>query len=202
MYNTYKNARAPYLVSNIIKKVLNFLDREFEEDASVIKYNADFISLYLLAKHLLDNYAITLEKVGLKEFFIKFAIKVGEVESSEIEENAPYYDYKTYRKTSADSRNSIERRFNIILSKFLEFNQKLQPKDSERNFNYWEKLAIYWRDKGICQLKITENCKGKTPFEEGTVDHKVPHSKGGPTTIENGQWVCIPCNLKKLNKLI
>jgi hypothetical protein len=202
MYNTYKNARAPQLVSNTVKKVLNFLDREFGEDAGVIKYNADFISLYLLAKHLFDNYAIASEKVGLKEFFITFSIKVGEVESSEIEENAPYYDYKTYRKTSADSRNSIERRFNIILSKFLEFNPKLQPKDPERNFNYWEKLAIYWRDKGICQLKIAENCKGRTSFEEGTADHRVPHSRGGSTTVENGQWVCIPCNLKKLNKLI
>jgi len=201
LYSTYKNTRPPQIVTSTLKKALNFLGREFEEEANVIKYNADFISLYLLVGHLLDNYAITQEKVRLKEFFIKFAIKVGEVESSEIEENVPYYDYKTYRKTSADSRNSIERRFNIILSKFLEFNLKLQPKDPDRNFDYWEKLAIYWRDKGICQLKIDENCKGKTSFEEGTVDHKIPHSKGGHTTIENGQWSCIPCNLRKSSKM-
>jgi len=78
---------------------------------------------------------------------------VGEVESSEIEEDTPYYDYKAYRKTSADSRNSIKRRFNIILSKFLEFNQKLIPKDPNRNFDYWEKLAIYRRDRGEVSTK-------------------------------------------------
>jgi len=201
MYNTYRKTRPPQIVTNTIKKVLNFLDKEFGEDAGVIKYNADFISIYLLAKHILKKYAVTPGKVGLKDFFIKFAIKVGEVESSEIEEDAPYYDYKTYRKTSADSRNSIERRFNIILSKFLEFNQKLRPKDPHRNFDYWEKLAIYRRDKGECQLKISEKCPGKVSFENGVVDHIIPHSKGGMTIIENGQWSCIPCNLKKLNKI-
>lgn len=150
--------------------------------------------MYLLGKHILNNYATTSE-VRLKDFFIQFVIKVGEVESSEREEDVPYYDYKTYRKTSADSRSSIERRFNIIVSKFLESNPKLQPKDLNRNFDYWEKLAVYWRDKGICQL-----CGKKVGFEEGTVDHKIPHSKGGLTTIENGQWSCVPCNLKKLDK--
>ena len=197
IYSTYKNTKPSQTITNTVKKALNFLDEEFKEDSKVIKYNADFISLYLLAKHILDNYAINSFKVGLRNFFIEFAIKVGEVESSEIEENAPYYDYKTYRKASADSRNSMERRFNIILPKFLEFNSKLQPKDPDRNFDYWQKIAVYWQDKGICQL-----CREKTPFKDGTVDHKIPHSKGGATTIENGQWACIPCNLKKLNKLL
>ena len=47
-------------------------------------------------------------------------------------------------------------------------------------------------------VKIIEE---KTSFEEGVVDHKIPHSKGGKTTVENGQWSCIHCNLKKLNKV-
>jgi len=194
IYNTYKDVRPSQIVGDTVKKTLKFLDKEFGEDAKVIKYNADFISLYLLGKHILDNYVIS-HNVGLKDFFIQFAAKVGEIESSEKEEDAPYYDYKTYRKTSADSRSSIERRFNIILSKFLEFNPKLQPKDPIRNFDYWEKLAVYWRDKGVCQI-----CGKKVSFEEGTVDHKIPHSKGGLTTIENGRWSCVSCNLRKLDK--
>ena len=131
----------------------------------------------------------------LKDFFIRFLIKVGEVESSEKEEDAPYYDYKTYRKTTADSRGSIEKRFNISLSKFLEFFPDIKPKDPTRGFNYWEKLAVYWRDRGICQM-----CGKKIPFEQGSVDHKIPHSKGGLTTIANSQWLCRKCNLKKLDK--
>lgn len=203
MYSTNRITRPQETITNMVKKVLNFLGKQFGEDTKVIRFNADFISLYLLAKHILEKYAIDgVDNIKLKEFFVQFAIRVGEVESSEKEEDAPYYDYKTYRKTSADSRNSIERRFNIFLSKFLEFNPSLRPKDPNRNFDYWEKLAIYWRDKGMCQLKLDNKCKGKTSFDEGTADHKLPHSKGGPTIIENGQWSCIPCNLKKLNRII
>ena len=196
VYTTYSRVRPPQTVTNTVKKVLNFLDKEFGEDAKIIRYNADFISLYLLAKHLIENYAIN-SNIGLRDFFLGFLRRVGEVESSENEEDAPYYDYKTYRKTSADSKNSIKRRFDIALSKFLEFNPTLVPKDPIRNFNYWEKLAVYHRDKGICQI-----CGKKTPFDKGTVDHKLPYSKGGRTTIENGQWLCIECNLKKSNKAI
>ena len=31
-------------------------------------------------------------------------------------------------------------------------------------------------------------------------DHVKPHSKGGPTTLNNGQALCPPCNLKKADK--
>jgi len=202
IYSTYSSTRPPEGVTDTVKRVLKFLDGEFSEDANVIKHNADFISLFLLAKHILENY-VTIEgtNIGIKEFFISFLARVGEVESSEKEEDVPYFDYKTYRRTSADSRNSIEKRFNIILSKFLEFNPKLLPIDPNRNFNYWEKLAIYHRDKGICQLKISESCKNKTTFDDGNVDHIIPHSRGGKTIIENGQWACNVCNLKKSNRI-
>jgi len=196
MYVTYGTVRPPQTVTNTVETVLNFLDREFGEDARIIKYNSDFISLYLLAKYLVENYAFD-SKIGLKDFFLDFLVRVSKAESSENESDAPYLDYATYRKTSADSRNSIKKRFDVILSKFLEFNQALIPKDSNRSFNYWEKLAVYHRDRGICQI-----CGRKTPFGEGTVDHKIPYSRGGKTTIENGQWACIECNLKKSNKIV
>jgi len=196
IYGTYKNTRSPETVTNAITRILKFLDNQFGDDAQVIRFNADFISLCLLTNHLLEKYATDSLTSDLKEFFIQFAVKVGQVESSEKEEDVPYYDYRTYRKASADSKTSIEKRFNIILSKFLEFRQNIKPKDPNRNFDYWERLAVYWRDKGICQLRLN-GCKHKTSFDGGTVDHKIPHSKAGITAINNGQWACINCNLKK-----
>lgn len=195
MYTTYKETKPSDVVTNTVTKVLNLLDREFGQDAKVIRYNADFITLYWLGKHLMENYAVSNPDLSLKDFFVQFASKVGQVETSE-GDNATYYDYKTYRKTSADSRNSMEKRFNVILAKFLAYNQTLQPKDPNRNYDYWERLSIYARDKETCQI-----CGKPAPFEKGTVDHKMPHSKGGPTTIENGQWAHVQCNLGKLAKL-
>lgn len=191
MYHTYAKTRPSRIVTATVNKVLNFLEREFMEDAQIIRKRADFITLFLLGKHIIENYVMS-ENVRIKDFFMEFVTKVGQVESSEIEENVPYFDYKTYRKTSADSRDSLKKRFDIILPKFLEFNPKLVSKDPKRDFDDWEKLAIYWRDKGVCQL-----CGKRITFEKGTADHIKPHSEGGTTTIDNGQWACIPCNLKK-----
>jgi len=196
MYLTYKTSRPSEHVVNTIRKVFNFLEKQFGDDAKVIQYNADLISLYLLSKHLIENYVVDSAVMNLSEFFKQFMSRVGEVESSEKEDDAPYYDYQTYRRTSADSRESTEKRFNIILSKYLEFNQGLVPKDPTRSFDYWERLATYHKYKGICQI-----CGEKTLFDKGSVDHKIPHSKGGSTNLENGQWLCVPCNLKKLNKV-
>lgn len=151
MYQTYKYMRPPPDVGNSVLKTLSFLEGEFGDDAQTIDYRADFISLFLLGEHIRDNY-VRAGKIGLKDFFIDFAIKVGEVESSENEKDASYYDYQTYRRTSADSKTSIDRRFEIILAKSLEYRPTLTPKDPNRDFDYWEKLAVYWRDRGICKL--------------------------------------------------
>ena len=196
IYDMYKDTRPSESIATILKRILNFLDTQFDTDAQIIKFNGDFISLFLLANHLLKNYTADSLARNLKDFFVTFAIKVNQTESSEKEEDAPYYDYRVYRKATSDSKDSIERRHNIITSKFLEYASGMKPIDPNRNFDYREKLAIYWRDKGICKLQL-EGCKKKTAFEEGTVDHKIPHSKGGLTTIANGQWACIKCNLKK-----
>jgi hypothetical protein len=194
IYQTYKHVRPHPEVGNSLAKTFSFLEKEFGDDAQTIDYRADLITLYLLGKHIRDNY-VTAGKVGLKDFFIEFEVKVGEVESSEQEKDAPYYDYQTYRRTSADGKTSIDKRFEIMLAKFLEYRPNLVPKDPNRGFDDWERLAIFWRDKGVCKL-----CGKKTPFNKGTTDHIKAHSKGGQTIIDNGQWVCLPCNLRKLDK--
>lgn len=195
MYMNYKTTKPSDSVVNTLTKTLNLLEKEFGIDAKVIEYNADYATLFWLGKCLLENYAVSGVNLGLKNFFIQFASMVGQVENSE-GANAPYYEYQTYRRSSADSRTSMEKRFNIMLTKFLQYNQKLQPKDPVRDYDYSEKLAIFARDRETCQI-----CGKVTPFDKGTVDHKIPHSKGGFTTMENGQWVCIPDNLKKLAKM-
>jgi hypothetical protein len=195
LYKSYKTSQPPDNIAITFKKTLNFLDKAFKEDANIIRFKADFISLYLLGKYLVENYVIERKEEKLKDYFIEFLTKVGEVESSGEEVDVPYFDYKQWRKTSADSRKSIEKRNDIVLSKFLEFVPDIQPKDPEREFNYWERLAIYYRAKGFCQI-----CGTKTSFAEGHADHVNPHSKGGPTIVKNGQWLCKKCNLEKSNK--
>lgn len=196
LYTAYQHVHPPEQNKKRIIRILNLLNKEFGAETKLIRRGADFISFYLLAKHILDNYATNEITLNLKEFYREFIVKITQVQSSEGLGNAPYYDYKTYRKTSSDSRISIQKRTDIVISKFLEYNPTLVPKDPIRNFDEWERIAIYHKGSGICQI-----CDEVTPFDKGDADHILPHSKGGFTTIENGQWLCKLCNQKKLAKL-
>lgn len=57
------------------------------------------------------------------------------------------------------------------------------------------KEIVKLRDGNICRM-----CGGKFEDKFLDFDHKTPHSKGGPATVDNIQRVCHPCNLKKGNK--
>ena len=54
--------------------------------------------------------------------------------------------------------------------------------------------SIFERDEHICKI-----CGKETPFDEGTVDHKLPSSLGGTDHPSNLQWACWRCNNLKGN---
>ena len=65
----------------------------------------------------------------------------------------------------------------------------------QRFFSNRQKFIIYALSKGVCQ-KCGEKLSGK--FH---ADHIIPFSKGGLTTIINGQALCAKCNLRKSNNV-
>jgi len=79
-----------------------------------------------------------------------------------------------------------------LLSQF----PNLSLKDEQRDFTQQQKLAIFRRDHQVCQVRL--KCTGeKVVWDNWHCDHKVPWSKGGKTTVENGQVSCPACNLAK-----
>jgi 5-methylcytosine-specific restriction endonuclease McrA len=86
----------------------------------------------------------------------------------------------------------------FMLRNLLETFPMLSRKDNQRDFTYVQKLAVFRRDKGICQLRI--KCNGeKLTWDDWQCDHITPWSKGGKTTVKNGQVSCASCNLSKGN---
>jgi HNH endonuclease len=84
----------------------------------------------------------------------------------------------------------------FMLKRLLEAYPSLSLKDNVRGFTPQQKLAVYRRDKGICQLRI--RCKGeKVAWDDWHCDHRKAWSKGGKTTVENGAVACAACNLAK-----
>jgi Restriction endonuclease len=56
---------------------------------------------------------------------------------------------------------------------------------------------IYLRDHNRCQY-----CGRKFPSSELSLDHVIPISRGGKSTWDNVVCACLPCNVKKGNKLL
>ena len=87
-----------------------------------------------------------------------------------------------------------------MLRHLLQAYPKLSLKDQQRGFTHDQKIAIFRRDGGHCKLKL--KCDGvKLTWDDWHCDHIVPHSKGGKTTVENGQCSCAACNTSKGNSL-
>lgn len=61
-----------------------------------------------------------------------------------------------------------------------------------RSFSDAQKREAYERQKGICK-----KCGKPFKFEEMEGDHITPWSKGGKTTPENCQMLCLDCNRQK-----
>jgi 5-methylcytosine-specific restriction endonuclease McrA len=57
-------------------------------------------------------------------------------------------------------------------------------------------LKVVRRDNYICQV-----CSCHVLDNEIEIDHLIPHSKGGPTTVDNLRLLCRDCNRKKSDSL-
>lgn len=73
-------------------------------------------------------------------------------------------------------------------------------KDERRAFSEFERISIYRRDNGLCQICIKEGKPEKeciVSWAEYDSDHVVPHAKGGKTEPENAQVTCRYHNQRK-----
>ncbi len=57
-------------------------------------------------------------------------------------------------------------------------------------------LKVVRRDGQTCQV-----CNRHVPDNELEFDHIIPHSKGGPMTVQNLRVLCQDCNAKKLDSM-
>ena len=68
---------------------------------------------------------------------------------------------------------------------------------SIRAFTDNEKRTMYERQNGICPMCAAEGKEKHWELEEMHADHKIPWSRGGHTTLDNGQMLCRDHNLQK-----
>ena len=95
---------------------------------------------------------------------------------------------------SANSWSSIGTRFRMLLLDFTREHEAfdLAQLDERRMFTEEQKIQIYHRDQGICK-----GCGKYVSEYNWHADHIIPWVKGGCTEVENGQVLCVKCNIKK-----
>ena len=185
MYSDYKKSVPKSILDNL-KNTLDVLRRLFPEKSRSLN-RAQTINLYLLISYLLRTTKLT---EGFYNSFLGWYLQTEFVRGKDNE-------YKLYMTSSSNSRSAIEGRFRILMvDLYKEFpNLGIIELDSNRLFNDIQKAEIFVRDKRICRI-----CSKKVSEHTWHADHITPWIKGGKTILENGQLLCIKCNLQKKDK--
>lgn len=183
------------------RKVLDYLYCAFPNKTPELE-RFNLLSLYGLTSHLLESYVIKDRAAELAKWFLEFETYRRSQEHLPVDDaDTEMVTYHEKISHSTDAVDSLRWRHEFLLRNFFQAVPNVELKDNQRLFTHEQRLAIYRRDGGRCQLKL--KCEGgKCEWDNWAADHKVAWSKGGKTTVENGQVGCIPCNSAKGDILV
>jgi hypothetical protein len=179
-------------------------DQMVDENGGMREFNIEYfiISIYLLLRHIETYYVFDKKE---EKLFHEFVIAFHDRWKSE--RNEADTDILYFSESRQMSAKEIANRDRIIRQAFFEYamekGHNLLTKDERRAFNEAERIKIYRRDNGLCQICLQEGkpeTEARVPWSEYDADHVIPHSKGGTTTIENAQVLCRYHNQQKGNR--
>lgn len=201
MYSENSDFDSNGIKAKKIRKTLDFLFLIFPDKTPELeRYNV--ISLYALISMLIDKYNLKGKESDLHNWFLEFEKnrkEQDELPDDQIDPEIIAYHEKISHST--DAIDSLKYRNDYLLRKLFESIPDLELKDINRTFTHEQRIAIFRKDSGICQVKI--KCKGeKCDWDNWHADHIIPWSKGGKTIVSNGQVSCQKCNLSKSDTII
>ena len=200
MYDTHRDFDPNSVPAKKIRRVLDYLLRAFPDKTPELeRYNV--VTLYCLASTLMEKYVYKGTETALAEWFIRFEKKRREEEARpEEERDARLMEYRRLTSYSTDGVESIRGRLEHMEREFFAAYPEIPVIDGIRNFTREQRLAIFRRDDGQCQLRL--RCDGRRlSWGDWHADHVVPYSRGGTTTVSNGQVACTACNGSKGNAI-
>ncbi len=151
----------------------------------------DAIHLILLADSLWDDYAPSwMDK--LPAAFEKFQERLTEAKGVRNEEPGPYWtQYGVWTRVNSDTATVIRLRHRFYVEEMRSYLLPLKLKDPQRLYGELDRTILYYRQGGLCPV-----CDGSMPWNDTEVHHVEEHSKGGPTSLENGAVVHKTCHPK------
>ncbi len=170
-----------------------------EDNGAIKELHIEYliVSVYLLLRHLTAHYVWGQKE---KQLFHDFVIAFHQRWKKKSEDGRGIVAFSDSRQQTS---NEVEARHRIIRQLFFEFakekNVRIVAKDLKRAFSEAERILVYRRDNGLCQMclkaeKPEPDCR--VSWSEYEADHVLPHSKGGSTDVENAQLLCRHHNRK------
>jgi len=211
IYETYDASwpkTAQDRIKNNISKCFETIYQAFyNEQTTLITRKSDFYSLVLaihyIQEHNAGNINIHSEKnrLAIKDSLLAFTQCItkyaDDKKQGKIAEDNEIKLFETYLSTiSMEVNKKYQRaRRTAILVSMIE--PALTEHDTQRLFSKGQKNLIW----NMSPQKVCKLCKNKVEnFEDYQPDHITPHSKGGRTTLTNGQITHATCNKIKGNK--
>ncbi len=163
---------------------------------------ADFYSLaVLVGKFELEGLILTNPRRNKLAWDLleAFAVNVDQVRENRKKMNASQPDeeiYRDYLLTTSQASDDVSQRRKreghlreILGSLFA-------TKDSQRGFSA-EQRRVIW---GTSAERKCKDCSRKLSWDDFTIDHIDPHSKGGKSRLDNAALMCQSCNSSKGNR--
>lgn len=203
LYEHHKTTTVNNTVIAKAKKVITLLGKIFPDKNPNIN-RSYALSLYWIISKILEVYTIPdSELSNIKDNFVTMDTERLIAKNRDYK-NKPddeiFANLSVSMSSGTDGADAITTRHDII-PQFIFENITLTPLpilDPQRNFTYEEKLIIYRKSRGLCELEHNGvKCGRLIDIDDSAVDHIIPHSKGGKTELSNGRLAHQSCNISR-----
>lgn len=190
-------------VINKIKKSMNFVHRSLKDKSpKLAKYAV--LRLVYLVNEMLKEYNLSNFPEEFGNAWIAFELDRREDGRKPIEEQTPEL-VEFGNCARGDSLAGQEYIHKHLKREFVKRIPKLELKDPTRSFSSTQRWIIFQKSNKKCQADTSaswfslNHCEKNITLDNFHADHIIPHSGNPPgsTSVDNGQALCVSCNLRK-----
>jgi hypothetical protein len=183
------------IVEDTLKMIIKYADAGFKDVSTLM-------NLFMAVKHLHKEGRKIQDKQKFFEWFMSSeAARIGNQKLIAETKKGQWRNYAGCNDTT--SAPFLEKRYDYIVKDLQDISMDIVfTPDPERLFTPQQRYAMWERQNGICPRTGKKIPKDQINNHElWHADHVKPYSKGGPTTLDNGELVCKEYNLAKSNKM-